>query len=279
METAADVRYRSLTISLVVHLALFLALYFLVMKIKIPPFGPAGGGGGVLVNIGYIDLASGSVQPLSENITAEPQPVEEKVTNTKEAEKILTQETEEAPRVVTAKKTEPKKTETKKTPVTETKPVVKERKVDETALYKGPTTSSTSQGTSTTGTKDQGTQGGTPDSRYYGPNGPGGTGTGPDKGPGKGPGPPGMNIDLTGRTIVRRPSLHDTSQETGKVVVEIVVDKNGNVTSASIDRGTTTSNAHLQQLALRAARETKFSVSPTGQEIQRGTVTFVFVVH
>ena len=78
---------------------------------------------------------------------------------------------------------------------------------------------------------------------------------------------------------MRKPVLHDTSQETGKVVVEIVVDKNGNVTSTNIERGTTTSNTHLQQLALKAARETKFSASATGQEIQRGTITFVFVVH
>ena len=279
METAADVRYRSLTISLLVHTALFLALYFLVMKIKIPPFGEAGGGGGVLVNIGYVDLASGNVQPLSENITTEPQPVKEKVTSAQENEKIATQDFEESAPVVTAKKTEPKKTETKKTPVvTETKPTVKEKTVDQRALYRGKTNSSTSQGTSTSGTGDQGNPTGDPNSKYYGKNGSG-TGTGPGTGPGSGKGDGIGDFDLKGRSIVRRPVLHDTSQETGKVVVEIVVDKNGNVTSTSIERGTTTSNAHLQQLALKAARETKFSPGTTGQEIQRGTITFVFVVH
>src|SRR5690349_5055055 len=115
METAPSVRYRSMTISVLVHLALFLALYFLVMKVKIPPFGEAGGGGGVLVNIGYVDLASGEVQPLSENITTEPQPVKEKVTSSQPNEKIATQDFEESTPVVTAKKTETKKAETKKT--------------------------------------------------------------------------------------------------------------------------------------------------------------------
>jgi TonB family protein len=282
METAPSVRYRSMTISVLVHLALFLALYFLVMEIKIPPFGEAGGGGGVLVNIGYVDLASGDVQPLSENITTEPQPVKEKITASHSNEKIATQEFEESTPVVTSKKTETKKTETKKTTtVTETKPVVKEKTVDQKAMYKGKTNSTTSQGTSTTGTGDQGNPAGDPNSKYYGNNGGGGTGTGPGTGSGIGSGHgDGIgDFNLKGRSIMRRPSVVDNSQETGKVVVEIVVDKNGNVTSTSIERGTTTSNAHLQQLALKAARETKFSPSITGQEIQSGTITFVFVVH
>jgi len=279
METAASVRYRSITISVLVHLALFLALYFLVMSTKIPPFEEASGGSGVLVNIGYVDLASGDVQPLSENVTTEPQPVKEKIVPSQENEKIATQETEEAPAVVTSKKTETKKTETKKNVVTETKktPVKEERKADQRALYHGKTNSSTSQGTSTTGSGDQGAPSGDPNSKYYGKNGSGDIGT--DTG-GRGPEGGGIGeVKLVGRSIVRRPTLHDTSQETGKVVVEIVVDKNGNVTSTNIDRGTTTSSAHLQQLALKAARETKFSVSTKGQEIQSGTITFVFVVH
>jgi TonB family protein len=282
METAESVRYRSMTISVLVHLALFLALYFLVMSTKIPPFGEAGGGGGVLVNIGYVDLASGDVQPLSENVTTEPQPVKEKVTSAKENEKIATQDFEESHPVVTAKKTAPKKTETKKTiTVTETKPVVKEKTVDSHSLYKGKSNSSTSQGTSATGTGDQGDPTGDPNSKYYGKNGGGGTGTGPGTGSGIGSGKgDGIgDFNLTGRSIMRRPVVVDNSQETGKVIVEIVVDKNGNVTSTSIERGTTTSNAHLQQLALKAARETQFTASPKGQEIQRGTITFVFVVH
>lgn len=289
METAASVRYRSMTISVLVHLALFLALYFLVMNTKIPPFEESGGGGGVLVNIGYVDLASGNVQPLSENTTTEPQPVKEKMTPTQPAEKIATQDVEESTPIVNAKKTTTKKTDTKKTPVvTEAKKTVvkEERKADQRSLYKGKTNSSVSQGTST-GTGDQGDPAGDPNSKYYGKNGNGtggtGTGTGNDSGPGSNSGLPGtgttFGFELVNRSVVRKPTLHDTSQETGKVVVEIMVDKNGNVTSANIDRGTTTTSAHLQQLALKAAHETKFSQDTKGQEIQRGTVTFVFVVH
>ena len=279
MDATVKDRYTAMYISLAVHIALLLLLFFLVMETKIPPFG---GGGGVLVNIGYVDLASGDVQPISDNVTEEPQPVKEKVSSTPQPEKILTQETEEAPAVVTPKKAEPKKTEPKKTTpvVTETKTPVKEApKVDQRAIYKGKSNGSSSQGTASSGTGDQGNPEGDPNSKYYGPNG---SGTGPSTGPGSTIGPPGpsstMGFQLTNRSIVRRPTLHDTSQETGKVVVEIVVDKSGNVTSTAIDRGTTTSSTHLQQLALKAARETKFSASTKGQEIQRGTITFVFVV-
>jgi len=277
METAAGVRYRSITISVLVHLALFLALYFLVMNIKIPPFGEAGGGGGVLVNIGYVDLASGDVQPLSENTTTEPQPVKEKVTPSQPDEKIATQETEAAPVIATSKKTDTKKNETKKTTtVTATKPVVKEKTVDTRQMYHGSTTKATSQGTSNTGTGDQGSTGGDPNSNYYGKNGSG-TG-GPGNGPGHGTSPPGpgFSFDLAGRSVVSRPAV-EAHQETGKVIIEVIVDKNGNVTSASMERGTNAPSNYLVQLALKAARGTKFSPSPTGQEIQRGTMTYNFV--
>jgi TonB family protein len=276
METAADVRYRSITISVLVHLALFLALYFIVMKIKIPPFG---GGGGVLVNIGYVDMASGEIQPLSDNITAEPQPVKEKISSSPENEKIATQDFEASASVASSKKTETKKTETKKNPVvTETKaPVKEERKVDTRAIYKGKPNSSASQGTATSGPNDQGSGDGNPDSKYYGKSGSGadgpGTGIGPKPGSGIGPNPV---LNLAGRNVVSRPTF-EVKQETGTVIVEIMVDKKGNVTSANIERGGNTTSSYLQQLALKAARETKFTPSPTGQEIQRGTLTYNFV--
>jgi TonB family protein len=77
--------------------------------------------------------------------------------------------------------------------------------------------------------------------------------------------------------MVRKPSLSDQSQETGKVVIEVVVDKDGNVTSANGPaRGSTTAAQVLVNKAKQAAREAKFSKSPEGVEEQRGTITFVF---
>src|SRR5690242_18966199 len=100
-------------------------------------------------------------------------------------------------------------------------------------MYHGSTTKSTSQRTSNTGTGDQCSAGGDPNSNYYGKNG---TGTGgPGVGPGHGPAPPGPGFSfiLAGRSVVSRPTF-EVHQETGKVIVEVIVDKNGNVTSATL---------------------------------------------
>ena len=74
-----------------------------------------------------------------------------------------------------------------------------------------------------------------------------------------------------------KPRLEESSQETGKVVIEVVVDKDGNVTSANGPfRGSTTSAPVLVSKEKQAALQAKFSKSPTGVEEQRGTITFVF---
>ena len=65
------------------------------MKTPVPPFPEAGGGGGVLVNIGYVDAATGEVQPMSPNVTQEPQPVKA-IPQPAPEEKITTQEAEES---------------------------------------------------------------------------------------------------------------------------------------------------------------------------------------
>src|SRR4051812_46821848 len=108
----AQIRSKSITLSVIIHTALLLALIFFVMKTPIPPFPEPGGSGGVLVNIGYVDLASGEIQPMSEKVTKEPQPVKVPPQPKAAEEKIVTQNNEEAVAVNEAKK-EAKKTEKK----------------------------------------------------------------------------------------------------------------------------------------------------------------------
>ncbi|MBP6335406.1 MAG: cell envelope integrity protein TolA, partial [Bacteroidia bacterium] len=67
-----SIRSRSIILSVVVHALIFLVLLFTMMKTSVPPFPEAGGSGGVIVNIGYLDEASGELQPMSENITVDP---------------------------------------------------------------------------------------------------------------------------------------------------------------------------------------------------------------
>jgi len=277
----ATIRSRSLILSVAIHAALFLLLLFFVMTTTIPPFPEAGGGGGVLVNIGYVDAASGDVQPMSSAVTPEPQVIKSAVQPVPE-EKVATQEDEESVAMNTSEK---KKKDDVKKPTTETKKPEPVRTVDAASMYKGKRNNSTSQGTATTGTGDQGEKQGDPNSMYSGKNGTGGgpgsgTGTGGGDGDGNGPGTgSGISFDVSGRKLLLKPSIDDRSQETGKVVVSITVDKSGNVTEARPGaRGSTTTSSYLFAKAKEAAMKAKFNASPEAADIQKGTMTFVFLV-
>jgi TonB family protein len=267
-----------------IHGLIFLILLFFMLRSSIPPFpDAAGGSGGVLVNIGYVESASGEIQPMSENITENPNPEKIREQPKVEEEKILTSTDAEAPVVKTTDKKETKKNIKKDTKVpvlTEKKIAVPVRTVDPRSLYQGKNTSSTSQGTAKSGSGDQGDPQGDPYSKYTGKNGNGnGPGEGDGTGSGKGPGNGGISFDLAGRRLVRKPSIDDKSQETGRVVVSITVDKGGNVTEARPGaRGSTTTSSYLFGKAKEAAMKAKFSPNPDGADIQKGTMTFVFLV-
>lgn len=101
----------------------------------------------------------------------------------------------------------------------------------------------------------------------------GGAGNGTSIGDGSG-----NSYSLAGRTIVGKlPKPVYNIQESGKVVVEIKVDKNGNVTNANvISKGTTVQNQTLWNVAVQAAKKAKFNPDPTKPAIQSGTITYNF---
>ena len=277
----ASIRSRSALITIAIHVALVLILIFVSMITPIPPFPEASGGGGVLVSIGTLDDASGDVQPMTENITETPAP-KVKTTPAQE-EDYATQDIEEAAAIKVNKeiKKDPvvAKAEPKITPVKPAEP----KKANPNAIYQGKSTSK-SQGTSQ-GEGDQGQRNGDPYAKYTGKSGTGtagsGGGSGDSDGPGSGSGAPGKGISfsLAGRNLLKKPQINDNSQETGKVVVDITVDKDGNVAYANPGvKGTTTSSTLLFKLAKDAAMRAKFSPSDVGADIQRGTITFVFLV-
>ncbi|MBK7570682.1 MAG: hypothetical protein IPI10_03325 [Bacteroidetes bacterium] len=274
----ANIRSRSAILSVAVHAGLFLILLFTMLKTEVPPFPETGGSGGVIVNIGMVDEASGEIQPMAEVVSKEP--VVEKVQPaTAPEENIATQELEEVnippvKKVDTKKDVKPTKTEVKNT----TKPTEPVKTVNTSALYQGKTTASKSQGTGS-GTGDQGSKDGDPNSNYTGKNG-NGTGDGGGEGTGKGTGSgKGISFSLSGRKLIRTPQITDHSQETGKVVVDITVDKDGTVeTAIPGGRGSTTTSAYLFRLAKEAAMKAKFNPSPEGADIQKGTISFVFLV-
>lgn len=275
------IRSRSIILSVLVHALIFLLLLFTMMKTTIPPFPEAGGSGGVIVNIGYLDEAGGLIQPVSENITVDPS-VNKVKEQSQPEENIATQDVEEAPIVKEQKEVKKNVVKPVITPVNTTKVEKKEvvpvKTVDTKALYQGKSNNSKSQGTGQ-GAGDQGDPKGDPNSNYYGKNGNGtGVGQGDGEGTGSGPGK-GVSFSLSGRKMVRTPQINDRSQETGKVVVDITVDKDGNVVAAIPGgRGSTTTSAYLMRLAKDAAMKAKFNPSPEGADIQKGTISFVFLV-
>ena len=279
------IRRNSFLLSLFIHAAILFLLWWFAMTTKIPPFG--GGGGAESSNLGFVEISTGYIQPQSEVVSENPavQPTPQSSQQVKE-QNYATQETEETATIEHKKE----KKENKKKPVdTSDKPKKKIEpvvpKVNVAALYPGKRNNATSQGNGTVAAGDQGSRDGNPDAKYYGKGqGNGGNGSGGGEGDGSGPGKgsgtgPGFSYDLSGRNVRLRPSLFDNSQETGKVVVSIKVDKYGNVIDAQPGaRGSTTTSSNLFRKAKEAAFKAKFSQSPAGVEEQVGTITFVFLV-
>lgn len=68
-------------------------------------------------------------------------------------------------------------------------------------------------------------------------------------------------------------------QESGTVVVEVTVDREGNVCSATAGaKGTTTTLKKLWNAAEKAAMDTKFNVDPSAPGLQTGTITYKFLL-
>ena len=82
---------------------------------------------------------------------------------------------------------------------------------------------------------------------------------------------------LSGRGVEYEPSFSDNSQKTGKVNLSICVNNTGRVVKAEFtQRGSTTSDAYLIDLAKKSAMKYKFSKSDN--EVQCGTVLVDFKV-
>lgn len=80
---------------------------------------------------------------------------------------------------------------------------------------------------------------------------------------------------LAGRAVVRRGKIVASPQKQGKVVIEVCVDRNGNVVSAQYTpRGSTTKDSELRDKAISSAQDYKFAPSANAKEC--GTITFSF---
>jgi outer membrane biosynthesis protein TonB len=82
---------------------------------------------------------------------------------------------------------------------------------------------------------------------------------------------------LTNRGVIYEPTIQENSQQSGTVVVEICVDTEGKVETAKFtQRGSTTTNKSLVDVAIAGAKKYQFTKSEI--EKQCGTVTVNFIV-
>lgn len=250
-------------------LAVFLlASWFIIMSA--PPKEEIGTGG-ILVNYGTVDEGMGNdymstEEPSSaeENNQRQPDKVIEdkeptpKVTAEESNKEVVTQETDDAPEVTTNSKKETKTVTTSKDRATS------EPKLNPNALYKGPKKDGSGQGDGTGNTPgNQGKPTGTNLTDNYD-----GTGSGN-----------GGLVGLSNRSFVSRPKVGDGNGRTGRVVVAIRVDPQGNIIYAQAgERGTTVTDADLLQKCEDAVRRSKLTAMENAAAIQEGKIVFVFKV-
>ena len=283
LNTEIKYRYQSAAITAGIAALLFLLLYFIPYSFSKVPIVEEEMG--MLVNLGDSPDGSGDVQPMSDADKTEQSNAHATASSaTQLPDAVNTQEHEDAPSVETPKKDNPTIKPIKKKPIDNPKPdpakieadrIAKEladKKIQELAFrnkLKGAlnqSNNSKSEGDGQ-GTGDKGVTDGDPNGKVYsGEN----TGLG-DKGSG-----PSFRGKISHRVRRKIPTINDNSKEEGKVAINISVDENGNVIVANYsEKGSTTSSAYLRGLALKAARDIKFSPKQDADE-ETGTVIFNF---
>ena len=247
--------------------ALIAICYFIVFT---APPKPDEGTGGILVNYGTTDAGMGTDymsvdQPsvaekanhtLPTKATPAP-PTEEKQADNSD-KKVLTQNNEDAPALTTNTK-KPSNTVATQATKTVAKPVV-----NQNALYKGKTNNGTGSGDGTTNTPgNQGKPTGSTLTNNYNGTGSGGNGS---------------NLYLEQRSFVNKPSVTNPKGITGIIVIDIHVDKNGNIIYADVGRKTTIIDGELRERCIQAVKNARVNASDNAADTQQGTVVFSFRV-
>ena len=248
---------------------LVLSIFYIVSKAT--PLEEVGIGG-IIVNYGtsdegmgndYMSVEEPSVDPnangkVPDKITPDDQ-VTQNTQSVNAANNIVTDDNSDAVSI----NNKPNTSKSAPTQKTEDKPATPV--INQNALYKGKKSSGTGQGDGTgTVAGNQGKKEGDPLSDSY-------NGTGSGNG--------GVALSLVSRRFVNLPSIKDDGQKSGKIIVEIRVDKNGNVVSAKAGaRGTTLTDPLLWDKCETAALGSRFNTLESAPETQIGTIVFNFKV-
>ena len=244
-------------------------LAFLLMFFIYPPNPPLDSIG-MMMSLGEENMGGPALTPVPDPSPNETYtPISEA---TEDDLKDITQETDESVAIKEKEKVKDKEKPKEIKPKTEKTPQLDlPKKVDQRALFKKSDRKSDAQG----GYGDGDIPGneGRPDGDPRGS--PDGEGSGL-YGKGKG-GDGAVDFDLDGRSMKKLPKVEDNSTSVGKVVVRIVVDREGNVVKAVAGQpGSTTIEGSLLEKARQGALQTKFSPKADGPDEQFGYITFVF---
>ncbi|MEO6314726.1 MAG: hypothetical protein ABIU63_13530 [Chitinophagaceae bacterium] len=288
-EAKKNIQAGSITLGILIVIFLFLFLVGWTTPAVTQPLPEEG----IEVNLGNSDAGLGNDQafepgkpaPQDQQQYTPPRPVETQKEDVKDP--LSNDKDEDAPEIKkppvvkpeatkVADKEEPKKITPKKIEsVTPPAPVVAKPK----AVFKGVNGTGTggneadsykkggSEGVAG-GKGDQGRPGGNPDSKNYEGNG--------------GRGNSGVSISrgLQGRFFTKVYNYQGDFDENAKVAIDVRIDKNGNVLSASYQpRGSTTSSASYKDKAIEIVKKSKLNASPGNEDEQTGTVIINFKIN
>lgn len=261
---------KALISSAAIHIVLLSICYFFYINVQIPKEEIETGG--IVINYGTSDEGMGAdytsmEEPaIGEKINTTPiedpnRPNSSNNTTQSNADKdVITQNIEDAPVV------NDKSSNTTNDGTNNQNPSNNTPQVNPNALFKGRKNNGTGAGDGTGNQPgNQGRPDGSLESNNY-------TGTGAGGGNG-------VALNLSGRKFLTLPKIQDDGQTSGKITVDITVDKTGTIITAKAGgRGTTISNAALWNKCERAVLGCKLNAITNGPEIQAGSIIFTFIL-
>ncbi|HBX52594.1 MAG: hypothetical protein A2W98_09940 [Bacteroidetes bacterium GWF2_33_38] len=264
MESNTKYKVSGIVGAVLFHAGLIALLLFFGFSVPLPL--PAEQG--MEINFGYEELGQGLVETGQSAASSEQEFQEANSTNEKTGSETptLTQNFENA--VSIKNKTNETNSTTNVEKQNQTQ-VVKEQQVNTNALFPGNGTGNGNSGNGA-GNSDGNTGGNGNQGSLNGGNdrGDGGAGTGN-----------GISFNLSGRKPEALPKPEYNSQEEGKVVVDVTVDRFGVVVKAIPGvKGSTTTDKTLWAAAKKAAEKTKFTKKADAPEEQKGTITYHFIL-
>ncbi|HOO99060.1 MAG TPA: energy transducer TonB [Bacteroidales bacterium] len=273
--------------SVIFHLTVMVMLF--VFGFSAPP--PPETEEGIIVNFGTDETGTGFIEPSPVAEATSPPPPASPQPETTDDVPLLTQQTEEAPVV---KKVDPE-AERKRQEQIEAEKIRREqleaerirreqeeaerrrieaeqkRQAEIADRTKAALAGARNAGTNTTGegvTGGEGNQGA-----------PTGDVNSQNRGDISGLGSKGISYDLAGRGYQDIPIPRYDYQGEGKVVVEVSVDRSGKVTQAVAGiKGSTTLDEYLLRAAREAALKASFEPKADAPAVQKGTITYNFVL-